>query len=108
AAKSLTEFSLATGASVAPPKTHMEQVAPPPQAPAMDPGYAATQADLRAKSAVTPKYDPQTGQTLDKYKPSVGSRIGRAFLDAGRGFLYGGLGGMVAAPLEGAFGNKNS
>lgn len=108
AAKSLTEFSLATGASVTPPKTHMEQVAPPPQAPTMSPDYAATQADLRAKSAVTPKYDPQTGQTLDKYKPSVGARIGRAFLDAGRGFLYGGLGGAVAAPLEGAFGNKNS
>lgn len=74
----------------------------------MDPDYAATQADLRAKSAVTPKYDPQTGQTLDKYKPSVGARIGRAFLDAGKGFLYGGLGGAMAAPLEGAFGNKNS
>ena len=108
AAKSLTEFSLATGASVAPPKTHMEQVAPPPQAPTMSPDYAAAQADLRAKSAVTPKYDPQTGKTLDKYKPSVGARIGRAFLDAGRGFLYGGLGGAIAAPLEGAFGNKNA
>lgn len=108
AAKSLTEFSLATGANVAPPKSHLDQVQTPPQAPTMSPDYAATQADLRAKSGVTPKYDPQTGQTLDKYKPSVGSRIGRAFLDAGRGFLYGGLGGMVAAPLEGAFGNKNS
>lgn len=89
-------------------KTNLERMSPPPTAPGLDPDYQKTQADLRAHSAVTPKYDPVTGKTLDQYKPSLGSRIGRAFLDAGEGFLYGGLGGAAARTVQGAFGNKDA
>jgi hypothetical protein len=100
-----------TAQTPAPPPTHLAQTEkdhPAPTPPVMGPDYAKTQADLRAKSAVTPKYDPATGKVLEQYQPSMRARIGRAFLDAGRGFLYGGLGGAIAAPLEGAFGNKNA
>lgn len=108
AARSLGEFAAATGANPAPPPTHLSQVAPPPTPPTMSPEFSRTQEDLRARSAVTPKYDPATGKTLDQYKPSLGSRIGRAFLDFGEGFLHGGLRGAIAAPLKGAFGNKDA
>jgi hypothetical protein len=108
AAKDLAEFAAASGSAASPPQSHLDQIGKAPTPPVMDPGFANTQADLRAKSAVTQRYDPATGKVLDQYKPSMGSRIGRAFLDAGRGFLYGGLGGAIAAPLEGAFGNRNS
>jgi hypothetical protein len=97
-----------TGAQPQLQKTHLEQISPPPQPPTMDADYAKTQADLRAHSAVTPKYDPATGKTLDQYKPSFGSRFGRALLDAGEGFLHGGVRGAIAAPLAGAFGNKDA
>lgn len=117
AARDLGEFAVASDSAkpasgpatkLTEPPTHLSQVPPAQPPPQMPPGYAQTQEDLRNKSAVTPKYDPATGQTLDKYKVGLGTRIGRAFLDAGRGFLYGGLGGAIAAPLEGAFGNKNA
>lgn len=110
AANSMGQFATATGttAPAQAPGTHLSQVGPPPTPPTMDPDFAKTQADLRAKSAVTAKIDPATGKTLDQYKPSVGARIGRAFLDAGRGFLSHGLAGAISAPLEGAFGNRNA
>jgi hypothetical protein len=107
AAQSLGEFAAATGTTAAAPQTHLDQVGPPPTPPTMDTNYAQTQADLRAKSVVTPKVDAN-GQTLAQYKPSIGARIGRAFLDAGRGFLSHGLAGAISAPLEGAFGNRNA
>jgi hypothetical protein len=107
-AKSLGEFAAAAGDSAAPPPTHLSQVAPLPAAPKMDPRFAETQEDLRQNSTVTPKIDPATGKTADKYREGTGGRIGRAFLDAARGFMRGGVRGAISAPLEGAFGNKNS
>jgi hypothetical protein len=104
----LGEFAAAAGQTVQAPQTNLEKLGAPPQAPSMSPGYAAAQSDLRAKSAVTPKVDPTTGQTLPQYKPSMGARIGRAFLDSARGFIRGGLPGAISGPLEGAFGDKSS
>ncbi|HLJ86009.1 MAG TPA: hypothetical protein VKZ53_04250 [Candidatus Angelobacter sp.] len=72
----------------------------PPVPPAANPELAGNEADLRGRAAVTPKYDPTTGKTLEQYKPGVGARIGRAFADLARG----GVPGVV----EGAFGNRNS
>lgn len=102
AAKALGNFAASTGSNVQPPQSpesHLSQVTPMPKPPVMNPGFAGNETDIRNRSAVTPKYDPATGKTLDKYHEGVGSRIGRAFIDLARG----GIPGVV----EGAFGNPN-
>lgn len=100
AAKDLGEFAAATGtAKPAATQTPLQAVRPAPQPPMANPELGTTEADLRAHATPTPKYDPQTGKTLDKYHPGVGSRIGRAFLDLARGGIPG-----VA---EGAMGDRS-
>lgn len=108
AGRALGEFADATGSNPAPGGANLAKLGAPPTPPTIDPAFAQTQADLRAKSAVTPKFDPTTGKVLDKYHEGLGGRIGRAFLDAGKGFLRGGVRGAAGATLEGAFGNKNA
>lgn len=90
------------------PQSKLDQMPPAPTPPTMDPEFNKTQADLRAKSAVTPKVDP-TGQTLDKYKIGAGGRIARAFKDFGMGIARGhGLVGSAGDVVEGAFGDRNA
>lgn len=101
----LGDFAAATGTGN---QTQLGNLAQPPTAPAMDPDFAKTQADLRAKSAVTPKIDPATGKTLDQYKIGVGGRIGRALKDFGMSVATGhGLLGGAGAVVKGAFGDRN-
>lgn len=99
AAKDLGEFAAATGTAKPAAPTPLQSVGPAPQPPTASPDLAKTEADLRAHVTPTPKYDPQTGKTLDQYHPGVGSRIGRAFLDLARG----GIPGVV----EGAMGDRS-
>lgn len=102
----LGDFAAATGTGN---QTQLGNLAQPPTAPAMDPDFAKTQADLRAKIPVTAKYDPVTGKTLDQYKIGTGGRIGRALQDFGMGLLNGkGLLGATGDTLRGAFGDRNA
>ena len=79
---------------------NISRLAPPPTSPQLSPEFEQTQEDLRAHSAVTPKYDPTTGKTLDKYKIGTGGRIVRALADFGTGGIPG--------VLHGAFGDRNA
>lgn len=99
AAKDLGEFAAATGTAKPAAPTPLQSVGPAPQPPTASPDLAKTEADLRAHVTPTPKYDPQTGKTLDQYHPGVGSRIGRAFLD----LAHGG----IPAVAEGAMGDRS-
>ncbi|HLJ25302.1 MAG TPA: hypothetical protein VKY85_01180 [Candidatus Angelobacter sp.] len=94
------------------PPSHLSTVPASAPAPQMASGYKEAQEDLRNKSAVTPKIDPDTGKTADQYKIGVGGRIGRAFLDALKGVASGGIRGAatraIGSVVGGAFGDKNS
>lgn len=79
---------------------NISRLAPPPTSPQLSPEFEQTQEDLRAHSAVTPKYDPTTGKTLDKYKIGTGGRIVRALADFGSGGIPG--------VMRGAFGDRNA
>jgi hypothetical protein len=108
----LPSTSNATPAAPAAPgaqPTHLSQVPDATQPPTMSPEFGQTQADLRAKSNVTPKIDPTTGKTLDKYKIGVGGRIARALKDFGLGMATGhGLVRSTGDVLKGAFGDRDA